>query len=293
MSLVVVADPDFRERMRCIRIVADQTPASALGAASWQELTHVLDDVPNVGLVLFVRSLAGAPDDALTQLLARTKRVVLALGADEAPPPENGVSVTRTAHPIAEESLVMLARSLIVPSSHPHASFVPVDFLQMICMSGGSHVLVLSSGGSDVGVIEVQSGEVWTAFDALGVGEDAFARLIRPEMRARVSQATGSRKERTIHRGLNELVLESLRRIDEGQVAMPQSLSPAQLEIALSTPEQLAARIKQLNDETRRLLMARSYDEAARVLSVLAELDPTSHLVRANLEQLRRLGFSR
>ena len=38
MSLVVVADPDLRERMRCIRIVADQTPVSALGAATWSEL---------------------------------------------------------------------------------------------------------------------------------------------------------------------------------------------------------------------------------------------------------------
>lgn len=291
MSLVVVADPDLRERMRCIRIVADQTPASALGAATWPELTHVLDDVPNVGMVLFARALSGAPEDALEQLLARTNRVVLALDAGEEPPAVNGVP--RTPRPIGEEALVMLARSLIVPSAPPHASFVPVDFLQMICMSGGSHVLVLSRGGVDVGVIEVQNGEVWTAFDALGVGEDAFARLIHPEMRARVSQATGSRKERTISKGLHELVLDSLRRIDEGQVASAESLSPGQLEAALSTPEQLAQRVKQLNDEARRLLMARSYDEASRVLSLLAELDPGSHLVRANLEQLRRLGFSR
>lgn len=291
MSLVVVAEPDLRERMRCIRIVADQTPASALGASSWPELTQVLDDVPDVGLVLFTRCLAGAPDDAVAQLLTRTKRVVLALDAGEEPPATNGVA--RTARPIAEEALVMMARSLIMPSSPPHASFMPVDFLQMICMSGGSHILVLSLDGSDAGVIEVQNGEVWTAFDALGVGEDAFARLIRPELRARVSPATGSRKERTIFKGLSGLVLESLRRIDEGQVALPQSLSPAQLEAALATPEQLATRLRQLNDEARRLLMARSYDEAARVLSVLAELDPSSHLVRANLEQLRRLGFSR
>jgi hypothetical protein len=291
MSLVVVADPDLRERMRCIRIIADQTPASALGAATWPELTQVLDDVPHVGLVIYTRSLAGAPEDAIEQLLARTKRVVLALDEGELPPSANGLA--RSPRPIAEESLVMMARALMVPSSHPHATFMPVDFLQMICMSGGSHVLVLSHEGSDVGVIEVQAGEVWTAFDALGVGEDAFARLIRGEMRARVSPATGSRKERTIFKDLSPLVLDALRRIDEGQVAMPQPLSPAQLEATLSTPEQLASRIRQLNDEARRLLMARSYDEAARVLSWLSELDPASHLVRANLEQLRRLGFSR
>jgi hypothetical protein len=112
-------------------------------------------------------------------------------------------------------------------------------------------------------------------------------------MRARVSPATGSQKERAIFKGLQELVLESLRRIDEGRVAMPPPLSAAQLEAKLSSPEQLAARIRQLNDEARRLLMARSYDEAARVLAWLSELDPASHLARANLEQLRRLGFPR
>jgi len=277
--------------MRCIRIVADQTPASAMGAASWPELTQVLDEVPDVGLVLFARSLLGAPDDALDRLLSRTRRVVLALDAGEEQELSNGVA--RTSRPVAEEALVMLARSLLLPSSPPHASFVPVDFLQMICMSGGSQILVLSSDGKDVGVIEVQHGEVWTAFDALGVGEDAFARLIRVEMRARASPASRSRKERTIFKGLHELVLESLRRIDEGQVDLPRSLSPAQLEAALATPEQLALRIRQLNDEARRLLMARNYDEASRVLSVLSDLDPGSHLVRANLEQLRRLGFPR
>jgi len=262
-----------------------------MGAANWPELAQVLDEVPDVGLVLFARSLLGAPDDALERLLARTKRVVLALDADDPAPPDS--SVTRTPRPIAEEALILLARSLALPSSPPHASFVPVDFLQMICMSGGSQILVLSHERKDVGVIEVQNGEVWTAFDALGVGEDAFARLISVEMRARASPATGSRKERTIFKGLHELVMESLRRIDEGQVALPQSLSPAQLEAALATPEQLAQRIRQLNDEARRLLMARNYEEASRALSTLSELDPASHLVRANLEQLRRLGFSR
>jgi hypothetical protein len=291
MSLVVVADPDLRERMRCIRIVAAQTPASALGAASWSELTQVLEDVKDVGLVLFTRSLEGAPEDALDQLLTRTKRVVLALNEGEDPGDVNGIS--RTTRPITEESLVVMTRSLLAPSVPPHAGFAPVDFLQMICMSGGSHILVLSHDGKDVGVIEVQNGEVWTAFDSLGVGEDAFARLIRPEMRARVSAATGSRKERTINKGLHELVLESSRRIDEGEVASPPPLSAGKIEAALSTPEQLATRIRQLNDEARRLLMARSYDEAARVLTLLSELDPSSSLVRANLEQLRRLGFPR
>lgn len=289
MSLVVVADPDLRERMRCIRIVANQTPLSALGAATWQELEHVLDDSPNVGLVFYTHLLAGAPEDALDRLLPRTQRLVLAADADQDVPARDGV--TRTLRPIAEETLVVSARAVATPSTPPHMSFVPCDFLQMICMSGGSHVLVLGRDGIDAGVIEVRGGEVWTAFDGLGVGEDAFARLIRPEMRARVSPATGSTKERSIFKGLHELMLESLRRIDEGQVPAPSPLSASQLEATLSSPEKLAERVHELNADARRLLMGRSYDEAARVLVYLSELDPASHLVRANLSQLRRLGY--
>ena len=284
----MVADPELRERMRCIRIIANQTPVSALGAATWSELDQVLIDAP-VGLVFYSHPLLGAPEDAIEQLLARKTRLVLAMDEDDEVPIAAGL--TRTTRPIAEETLIVMARTLGSPSTHPHVSFVPVDFLQMICMSGGSHVLVLSQDNGDAGVIEVRAGEVWTAFDGLGVGEDAFARLIRPEMRARVSPATGSLKERTIFRGLHELVLDSLRRIDEGQVLLAPPLSPFQLEATLSSPEQLASRIQELNADARRLLMSRNYDEAARVLVSLSELDPTSHLVRANLEQLRRLGY--
>ena len=289
MNLVVVAEPELRERMRCIRIIAEQTPVSALGAANWHELEQVLGDAPNVGLIFYASALPDAPDNALERLLTRTTRLVLS--ADEPKELPEQAGVTRVTRPIAEETLVVMARALCTPSAVPHISFVPVDFLQMICMSGGSHVLVLSGEHGDAGVIEVRDGEAWTAFDALGIGEEAFARLIRPEMRARVTHATGSTKERTLFKGLHELVLQSLRRIDEGHVQTSPPLSPAQLEATLCTPEQRLSRVQQLNAEARRLLMQRNYDDAARVLTRLSELDPTSHLVRANLEQLRRLGY--
>jgi hypothetical protein len=289
MSLAVVADAELRERMRCIRIIAEQARVSALGVASWHELDQVLIDDPSVGLLFYSHPMVGAPQDAIERLLAHKTRLVLATDDGEAVPAV--VGLTRTTRPIADETLVVMARKLGSSSIPPQATFAPVDFLQMICMSGASHVLVLSQDGSDAGVIEVRAGEVWTAFDGLGAGEEAFARLLRPEMRARISPAVGSTKERTIWKGLHELVLESLRLIDEGQVMLPRPLSAVQIEATLASPAQLAERVQQLSADARRLLMARSYDEAARILISLAELDPASHLVRANLEQLRRLGY--
>jgi len=288
MSLAVVADPDLRERVRCARIIAHQTSVSALGAANWGELEQALDD-SDLGLVIYAPSLPGAPDDAIERLLTRTNRLVLAL--DEGEEVAEAAGTTRATRPIPEETLVLLARGAATPSTPVRANFNPVDFIQMLCMSSGSQVVVVSLNGADTGVIEVRNGEVWTAFDGLGVGEEAFARLIRPEMMARISPANGSTKDRTIFKGLHELMLDSLRRIDEGEVSLPPTLSPSQLEAALASPEELAGSILELTSNARRLLMERNYDEAARVLLNLAELDPSSHIVRANLEQLRRLGF--
>jgi hypothetical protein len=290
MSLAVVAEPDLRERVRCVRIIARETQVSALGAATWDELAQACEDEAGVGLIIYTNSLPGAPEDAIEQLLKHTTRLVLAVNGGE-DVPKAAAALTRTTRPIAEETLVLMARATSRPSTQLRMNFMPVDFMQMICMSGDSQVLVLSREGADAGVIEVRGGEVWTAFDALGVGEDAFARLIHPEMRARISPAKGSVKERTIWKGLHELVLESMRRIDEGQVAPPPKLSPTQLEAALSSPEEIEKRVHELNAQARRLLMERNYDEAARALIQLSELDPASHLVRANLQQLRRLGY--
>ncbi|KYF71897.1 MULTISPECIES: DUF4388 domain-containing protein [Sorangium] len=292
MPIVVIAHPDLRERMRCIRVIAGQAQVSALGAATWEELDQALDGAASVELIIYAPSLPGAPEDAIAQLSRRTARLVLAVH-DGAEIPGAVSSVTRVTWPIAEETLVLMAHAAGAQSAPVGMNFVPVDFLQMICMSGDSHVLVVSNESGDVGLIEVRRGQVWTAFDALGVGEEAFARLIRPEMRVRVNPAGGSTKERTIFKDLAELVLDSLRRIDEGSVDMPPPISSRRLAVALASPEQLAGRIKQLNADARRLLMERSYSEAARVLTDLSALDPASSLVRANLEQLRKLGYPR
>ncbi|WP_437301745.1 DUF4388 domain-containing protein [Sorangium sp. So ce388] len=291
MPIVVVAEPDLRERMRCIRVIAGQTAVSALGAATWEELEQALDGAQHVELIIYAPLLPGAPEDAVAQLLRRTARLVLA--ANEGVEIPGAVSTTRVAWPIAEETLILMAHAAGAQSAPVGMNFVTVDFLQMICMSGDSHVLVVSNESADVGLIEVRRGQVWTAFDGLGVGEEAFARLVRPEMRVRVTPALGSTKERTIFKSLAELVLDSLRRIDEGSVEVPPPISSRRLEVALASPEQVAIRIKQLNNDARRLLMERSYSDAARVLTDLSALDPASSLVRANLEQLRKLGYPR
>ncbi len=291
MRLALIADADLRERLRCVRAIASQSSLSAIGAATWEEVEPSIDG-QQLSLVVYAPPLPGAPPDALERLAQVASSLVLVTD-EPAPPDGDARGWIRATRPLSEETLVLLALRAGRQSATHRLNFAPVDFLQMICMSGDSHTLVVSDGKRDMGIIEVRAGAVWTAFDGLGSGEDAFARLIRPEMRVRGRPAHPSTKERTIHKDLPELLLESLRRIDEGTIPAPPPLSPERIEDALASPEDLAARVKQLHGEARRLMMNRSYDDAARVLLRLSELDPASPIVRANLEQLRKLGYPR
>jgi hypothetical protein len=292
MQLAIVADSDLKERARCVRSLAREASVSAIGVENWEELDQALADVSLVSLFIYAPPFPGAPDDIVARLLSRAARVVIT-SAEGAP---HGLSADdspmRATRPLSDETLTLLARGAGPHSSRHSFSFATVDFLQMLCMAGGSHLLVISHDDIDVGIIEVRDGRVWTAFDGLGVGEDAFARLVRPEMRARVSPMLGAPKERTILLEFNVLVLDSLRRIDEGSVPLPPPLYARESEATLALPEQLAIRIKELHADARRLLMARHYDDAARVFANLSELEPTSSIVRANLEQLRKLGYT-
>lgn len=292
MRLVVVADADLKERLRCARSIASRAAVSAIGVADWDELEHAIDGADRASLVVvYAHPLPGAPDDAVARLSDRAHRVVVA-SADGAPPGRGAPGLEHTLRPIAEESLALLAHATGREAGANGLCFAPTDVLQMLCPSGAAYTLIVEHEGADSGVIEVQDGYVWTAFDGLGVGEDAFARLVGAGARARVRPASGGRKERTIFKDIAELLLDSLRRIDEGGVTPAPPLSARRLEAALLPPAELAARVKHLSAEAKRLLLERNYRDAVDVLQRLADLDPSSPLVRANLEQLRRLGYT-
>jgi hypothetical protein len=228
MSLAIVADPDIRERMRCVRILATQTPFSAVGVATWEELLDVLTFTPKLDLVVYAKHLPGLPERCASIMANRRNRVLMA--SVELTSLTNTSDAIQVPHPIAEETLIIVARSC-ARSTNENMHFLPIDLIQLISMSASSQVLVVSHPQGDAGIIEMRDGEVWTAFDALSVGEDAFARLIRPEMKARMTPTRGSGKSRTIFLGLHELLVNSLRRIEAGQVSSaPLLATPPPLE---------------------------------------------------------------
>jgi hypothetical protein len=297
MSIAIVAEADSAERARCVSILARQTPLGALGASNWSELQEVLVTDCDIGLVVYDFSLPGAPPDALDALASRTSR--LAVVADDRTP-SIPAGATRLRQPVPAEALVLLARSAFNVATNSQTTFQPVGLVQMLCMSGESHVLVISNDDADVGVLEIRDGALWTAYDSLGAGKEAFARLMHPRMRARSSPGQGFATERTIFSSHEELIFDSLRLIDEGKVTVPPPLSApipapvadiAHAVEAVEEPPKRVTDVSELVVRARRLLTERNYNEATKTLARIAERDPGSPLVRANLEQLHSLGY--
>lgn len=288
MSIAIVADAHSAERARCVSILARQTPLGALGASNWSELQEVLGTDCDIGLVVYDSSLPGAPPDALESLANRVSRLAVVATDDTATLP---AGATRLRQPVQAEALVLLARSAFNVATSSQTTFQPVGLVQMLCMSGESHVLVISHDDADVGVLEIREGALWNAYDSLGVGAEAFARLMHPRMRARSSPGQGFATERTIFASAEELIFDSLRLIDEGKVSVPPPLSAKTAQPVAEDAPKRVTDISELVVRARRLLTERNYNEATKTLSRIAERDPGSALVRANLEQLHSLGY--
>src|SRR5690606_16855194 len=123
------------------------------------------------------------------------------------------------------------------------------------------------------------------------VGEAAFARLMHPNMRARTSPGQAFTKDRTISGCHSELIIDALRLIDEGKVRVPPPLSALDHQPAGEAVRKQDTDIAELVRQARQHLTQRNYNEATRTLARLAQHDPSSQLVRANLAQLNSLGY--
>jgi len=170
----------------------------------------------------------------------------------------------------------------------------------MICMSGGSHVLVLRRRAwrcrSHRGPGTAKRGR---PSNALSVGEDAF-RATDPARkcarRASLTPRARRRSARLFQGACHELVpaIPASHRRRPGADRSP-PLSPSQLEgNAQLAPKQLAkSRAAAQRGMRRRLLMLRNYDEAAPRGSCASPSSTLpSHLVRAHLEQFTPTGVS-
>lgn len=281
MSLVLLVDTDARELARCMRVLAPEAATGVIGTVDLVVAKQLLA-TETFGLVLIaVRHQAELAAELMpaqgTAVVLGVERAINLAAQDF---PSGGVAYPL---PWSDELLLTQLRRVTHARRSLPISFTPIDVIQMTGTAKESRSLTIMRDGKEVGTIEMREGEVWSASDAEGEGEEAFRRLLRPEMRARV-RAPKDAPARNIQRPLMTLLLDALRANDEsdrmhGSEGMP-SQPPASAEVDL----------RALHAEASQLLLARKYTEAARRFEALVQLDP-SPVVKANLEQLRKLGY--
>lgn len=280
MSLVLLVDTDARELARCMRVLAPEAATGVIGTVDLVVAKQLLA-TETFGLVL----IAVRHQAELAAELTPAQGTAVVLGVERAINlaaqdfPSGGVAYPL---PWSDELLLTQLRRVTHARRSLPISFTPIDVIQMTGTAKESRSLTIMRDGKEVGTIEMRAGEVWSASDAEGEGEDAFRRLLRPEMRARV-RAPKDAPAQNIHRPLMTLLLDALRANDEsdrhGSERTP-TQPPASAEVDL----------RALHAEASQLLLARKYTEAARRFEALVQLDP-SPVVKANLEQLRKLGY--
>lgn len=194
--------------------------------------------------------------------------------------------------------------------------FGVADYIQLAGMGRRSVVIEVRGRTSGHGEILIRAGEVWSAQDDVGEGQDAFRRLAflrdavitcRP-----LGRADGT--PRSITGSCESVLLEAARVKDESDPSIPPpplsvapTTPPTTLQSAVSTPDEgwdeLLEESPEASSETPNpsfallyeigvdALLAKNFDGAYDAFARADQLSPGDSRVEANLERLRQMGF--
>jgi CheY-like chemotaxis protein len=225
--------------------------------------------------------------------------------------------------PISLERLRELATQALAGrrDSELPPPFGPSDYLQLACL--GRHSVVITHRADErdehaLGRIVVWRGQLWTAQDAGGEGEDAFRRIVTTSGAFRCHTLDRDPGPQQIHGSWEMLLLDALRLLDEqnaapfgdassGELASSpappifetESIAPppghdrwgAEAEAApRSAAADDAARYEEAFERGVGALLGRDYASATRSFQDALRARPGDALATANLERLRALG---
>lgn len=200
----------------------------------------------------------------------------------------------------------MDAMSSIVPPPplDEGGPFSAVDYVQLACMARRSARIVVSEGGRATGEILVWNGELWSARDRLGRGEEALARIVFAErgvvhVHTLSADAVG---ERELLRSWQHVLLDLARRHDEAQrddengsgVHPRLSVRPEAkgvLVASASVPPPDGATFDAWFERGVEALLRKQFDDAYEAFSAAERCGPGDARVRANLARLEAMGF--
>ena len=179
--------------------------------------------------------------------------------------------------------------------------FGPADYVQLACMGRHSVHIELCRGESVVGEIDIVQGSIWFAHDAIGVGPEAFGRLVfATKVNVTCETLEAESGERNIFEEWEPLLLDAAQHLDEatrsGEMeAIRQSEAPLfdgavnPIDVPKAAPVPAADEFDRFLDQGMDAMLAREYGRARELLERAAQLRPDSTMVQANLARLREI----
>lgn len=201
------------------------------------------------------------------------------------------------------------------PQSTPDLTpFTVADYIQLAELGRRSVVINVTEADGREGEIIVIKGQAWWARDSRGDGEAAFRRLVlagglgEDSPLAQCRPLANEAAPRNIHQPMQELLLDSVRELDERTrdlgpfssisedlvVTGSDGPEPAVSDVEFEIEEALESSTESFEDLYDRgieALLDKRYPEARRAFEAAARLQPTNASVQANLERLSALGY--
>ena len=173
------------------------------------------------------------------------------------------------------------------------APFGVAEYLQMACYGRHSVEIAVDDAPDTIGRVIVHRGQLWTAEDERGEGVDAFARLaLASGLGVTCTTLDRAPGPRLIHEPWEALLLDSVRRFDEGsrESGAAPPAPPAELP-STTAPDQ--GEVDELLDEGMEALLAKNYARALFYFEEAERLAPGHRVVRANIARLMEMGITR
>lgn len=212
-------------------------------------------------------------------------------------PSRANIQVREKPVPLAEmRKLVQQQLALPPPEETP---FSPSDYVQLAWMGQHSVQLEFEKEGEPAGTIVIYRGELWSAVDKQGAGEDALRRLLFSHCTlARCVTVHEAPGPRAFSQSSQSLLMEAARLYDEEQhvirssaAARPESDPSPAPRVRAAGDKRKGPCFEDLFEQGVDALLRKDYAAACESFSAAAALRPEDTRVAANLKRLRALGF--
>ncbi len=168
--------------------------------------------------------------------------------------------------------------------------FAAAGYVELACL-GRHSIRVCVTDSQTCGEIIVQNGEVWSAQDWDGQGEDAFMRLILEEDVSCILYEDED-LPRNIHEDARTLIhLARLRQEGKAPVSVVEEQAPKPAVAAISSGKELEKEFAGHWDRGVEALLFKDYATAEQEFAAALKLKPDDPGTRANVERLRELGY--